>query len=291
MIIACAVTALAVSTGTATAAKLITSKDIAPGAVQARNIDTDAVALNRLSPGVRSILARAGKPGAVGLSGKDGGQGLTGDTGAKGDTGATGPKGDTGAPGSNGVDGAKGDKGATGNDGAQGPIGPVGPAGPTGAAGAAGKDGVVAPLSASLATPKAIANIGGPINAGYTDLNTSKTLPAGTYIVTVDAAFESATAGDPTVEVYPQVSLWIDKNHDGVFKWQDGEGDISPNAIMPVAANRHISTSGITQVTLTETTKVGLVAFGYTSTQQNERSGEINVVRAVLGALPVASAQ
>ncbi|HTE60279.1 MAG TPA: hypothetical protein VK631_07995, partial [Solirubrobacteraceae bacterium] len=107
-------------------------------------------------------------------------------------------------------------------------------------------------------------------------------------------AFESTTAGDATVEVYPQVSLFIDKDADGRLDYSTdpaaNEGDISPNAIMPTAANRHISTSGITQVTLAAGQKLGLAAFGYTSTQQNERSGEIKVVRAVVGALPVATA-
>jgi hypothetical protein len=113
-IIACALTALAVGTGTATAAKLITSNDIAPGAVQTRNIHNDAVTLNRLSPGVRGLLAQAGKPGANGLNGKDGAQGPKGDTGAKGDKGGTGANGDQGATGATG---------ATGDTGAQGPAG------------------------------------------------------------------------------------------------------------------------------------------------------------------------
>ena len=116
-------------------------------------------------------------------------------------------------------------------------------------------------------------------------------LAAGTYIVTVDAAFESALAGNSAVEVYPQVSLFVDKDADGRLDYSGdaavNEGIISPNAIMPSAANRHISASGVAMVTLTGSQKIGLVAFGYTSTQGNERSGEIKVVRAVVGALKV----
>ena len=109
--------------------------------------------------------------------------------------------------------------------------------------------------------------------------------------MTVDAAFMSASdSTTPDVEVYPQVSLWIDRNDDGEFMWEQQEGDISPNAIMPKAKKRHINASGITQVTITEdNTYVGLLAFGYTSTQGSERSGEINVTRAVISAMRVAT--
>jgi hypothetical protein len=268
-------------TGSAVAASAITSSQIKDGTIQSRDIRKGTIALNRLSPGLQERFATVGQSGPKGDSGAAGPQGPKGDpgpsvfgnaplAGAAGPAGPAGAKGDTGSKGDNGAQGDKGDKGDKGDAGAQGPA------------------GVLTPLAASLTAPKAITTIGGPINSGYTDLNTSKTLPAGTYIVTVDAAFESAQgAADPLVEVYPQVSLWIDRNHDNAFTWQT-EGDISPNAIMPVAKNRHISTSGITQVTLTEATKVALVAHGYSSTQGTERSGEINVVRAVLGALPVA---
>ena len=193
----------------------------------------------------------------------------TGAQGLKGETGAAGAKGDAGGhSGSRRV--AKGDKGDAG---------PQGPA------------GVVAPVSAVFpVTP--IANIGGPINTNQTVLGMVENLAAGTYIVTVDAAFESTVAGNPDVEVYPQVSLFIDKNGNGRLDYSAdstaNEGIISPNAIMPSAANRHISASGVAMVTLTATQKIGLVAFGYTSTQGNERSGEIKVVRAVVGALKVA---
>ncbi len=229
------------------------------------------------------VVATAGAKGDTGAAGADGAKGDTGAKGEKGDVGPAGANGENGAPGAKGEKGDVGPAGANGENGAPGAKGDKGDAGPQGPA------GVLSPLAASLTAPVAIKTIGGPINDGYTDLNTSKTLPAGTYIVTVDAAFESAqAAADPLVEVYPQVSLWIDKNRDNKFSWQT-EGDISPNAIMPVAKNRHISTSGVTQVTLTEATKVGLVAHGYSSTQGTERSGEIDVVRAVLGALRVAA--
>jgi Collagen triple helix repeat (20 copies) len=110
-IIACVLTALAVGTGTATAAKLITSKDIADGTIQTRDIGKDQVTLNRLSPGVRGILAQAGTPGANGVNGvngKDGVNGVNGKDGTQGvpgPTGATGPQGTPGAPGTDGTNG------------------------------------------------------------------------------------------------------------------------------------------------------------------------------------------
>jgi hypothetical protein len=141
---------------------------------------------------------------------------------------------------------------------------------------------------ATLDGTTAIADIGGPINANSTDLDTGVTLPAGTYLVTVDGSFESDTAAAPdSADVYPQLSLWIDANGDDSFSWQNGEGDISPNALMPTAAKRHISVSGSTVVTLTKSTYVGLRAFGYDSNQGSARSGEIDVIDATITATPL----
>lgn len=178
--------------------------------------------------------------------------------------------------------------GPAGPAGADGAVGPVGPAGPQGPVGTPGADAVIAPHMAMLTAPKTIANVGGPINTNNTNLDTGFTLPAGKYLITVDGAFMSAVASStPDVDVYPQLSLWLDKSGDGAFQWQEGEGDISPNALMPDAADRHISTSGRTIVTLDAETNVGLFGFGYTATRGSERSGEIDVVSAMLTATPL----
>ncbi|WGX99125.1 hypothetical protein [Nocardioides sp. L-11A] len=140
---------------------------------------------------------------------------------------------------------------------------------------------------ATLAADTTIAKIGGPINDNNTNLNTGLTLPAGKYVVTVDGAFESAVASSSAADVFPQLSLWLDKNGDNKFRWQDGEGDISPNALMPTAKNLHISVSGTTVLTLTQPTRVGLLAFGYASDQSEARSGEIKVIDATLTATPL----
>jgi hypothetical protein len=94
-VIACAVVALLVGGGTATAAKLITGKDIKDG----------SIALRDLSDGVQDKIEKPGKPGN---NGRNGAPGAKGDAGA---TGSQGPKGDTGAQGPKGDKGDKGDAG------------------------------------------------------------------------------------------------------------------------------------------------------------------------------------
>lgn len=149
-------------------------------------------------------------------------------------------------------------------------------------------DGVAGLEAAALGTPTTITKIGGSINANNTDLETGFTLPAGRYLISVDGAFESATAAaDPTVDVYPQLSLWLDRSGDGAFQFAAGEGDISPNALMPDAANRHIAVSGSSIIELDAETYVGLLAFGYDSNQGSARSGEIKVKSATITATPL----
>jgi hypothetical protein len=78
---------LIATAGTATAAKLVTGKQIKNGSVSAKD----------LSKAVRAQLKQAGLPGPQGVAGP---AGPAGPAGAKGDTGPAGP---TGAPGLSGV--------------------------------------------------------------------------------------------------------------------------------------------------------------------------------------------
>jgi hypothetical protein len=140
----------------------------------------------------------------------------------------------------------------------------------------------------ALADPMTIEKIGGPINDNNTNLDVGVTLEPGRYVVTVDGSFISdQAAGEGTPAVYPQLSLWIDRNDDGNFQWQALEGDISPNALMPTAANRHISVHGSTVIDVDEITNVGVLGFGYAADGSDARSGEIKVNRAVLTASPL----
>jgi hypothetical protein len=100
-ILACAVVALIVGSTSATAATLISGKDIKDGTITAQDIKRGSISSSRLARGLRERLQRVGAQGGPGA------------TGAKGDPGAPGTKGDTGAPGRDGLgeQGPKGDKG------------------------------------------------------------------------------------------------------------------------------------------------------------------------------------
>ena len=211
--------------GTATAGKLVGSKDIAKNAVTSKHIKNGTVKKADLSDGVKKALDRSGT---------------------------------------------------------QGPAGPAGPAGADGA------DAAVNVTTARLTDSTPIDKIGGPINDNNTNLETGFTLQPGTYVVTVSGAFENNTAATTDVNVYPQISLWLDKNKDGAFRWQDGEGDISPNARMSLTQGRHVSVSGTTVITLDAETPVGLLAHGYAEDTSDKRSGEIDVIDAVLTATKIA---
>jgi len=170
----------------------------------------------------------------------------------------------------------------------QGQDGKDGQDGEDGQDGQDGKDAFADMQVAALAQSTPIENIGGGINQNNTDLGVKLTLEPGKYLVTIDGAFISdQAAGDGTPAVWPQLSLWIDRSADGSFQWQENEGDISPNALMPPAADRHISVHGSTIVTVEETTEIGLLGFGYAADQSTARSGEIDVNRAVLTATPL----
>jgi hypothetical protein len=175
----------------------------------------------------------------------------------------------------------------------QGRDGVDGKDGVNGTNGVDGKDAFVDLKVAELGAPVAIENIGGPINTNNTDLGVGLDLAPGTYLVTVDGSFLSdVAAAEGAPAVYPQLSLWIDNTGDGEFQWQQGEGDISPNALMPTVADRHISVNGSTVIEITgdEPVHVGLLAFGYAADQSPARSGEIDVDRAVLTATPLPAA-
>lgn len=299
--------------GTAAVAdQLIGSKDIAKNAVLGKHIAPGAVKESDLAAAVKAKLNAAGTPGAQGpagpagekgatgaagkdgVNGKDGLNGKDGAAGKDGLNGKDGKDGAAGAAGADGKDGLNGKDGLDGKDGQAGAQGPAGADGQDGADGAQGPAGPVGPAGAlnfqfaQLAEAKTITTIGGPINTNFTNLDTKITLAAGTYVVNVSGSFisdQAAAAGSP--DVYPQLSLWLDKNKDNQYSWQT-EGDISPNALMPRAKNRHISVSGTSILVLTEATDVKLLAFGYDADQQSNRSGEIKVDRAVITAAKIA---
>ena len=196
------------------------------------------------------------------------------------------------------VEQSAGEPGPQGPQGEQGPRGAQGPQGETGARGPAGFGTMYVDGFAQDALQSGTSiNIGGSINARATDLGVELAdMPAGTYAVTIDGAFildQEASWND--VDVYPQLSLQIDRNCDGAFRWQDGEGDISPNALMPRMAGRHIAVNADTVIELQPTAEcedsttptLRLLGFGYDSEGGKSGDGEIEVMRATLTAVPV----
>lgn len=99
--------------GTATAAKLLTGKDIKNSSLTGadvknssltgKDIKNGSLGAAELSPAaITALKGAAGPSGATGATGAKGDKGDTGDKGDKGDTGAKGDKGDTGAKGDRG---------------------------------------------------------------------------------------------------------------------------------------------------------------------------------------------
>jgi hypothetical protein len=107
---------VAATGGTATAAKLITGKDVKNGSLTGQDVKNKSLGMSDLSAKARSSLrGQTGATGAAGLPGAAGAAGAKGETGL---TGPTGPKGDAGEP------GKPGEQGIQGNQGEQGPMGP-----------------------------------------------------------------------------------------------------------------------------------------------------------------------
>jgi hypothetical protein len=93
-VLAIGAVAFVVSGGLATAAKLITGRDLAPGTITSRELGRGSVTARKLARGLQRTLRGArgarGAPGARGAAGSAGAQGAAGPAGA---TGARGPAG------------------------------------------------------------------------------------------------------------------------------------------------------------------------------------------------------
>jgi Collagen triple helix repeat (20 copies) len=183
ILIACVVATLVVGGGTATAAKLMTGKDVRDGSLTGADIRNGSVSLNDLSRGTRAAIGKPGAPGprgdrradgAAGPAGRDGATGPQGPpgkdgTGLQGPAGPAGPKGPAGesaydawlaagnsgtkeqflaslkgATGTTGPQGAQGEKGETGAPGPHGEKGETGAPGPQGPKGEDGESVTVA---------------------------------------------------------------------------------------------------------------------------------------------------
>jgi hypothetical protein len=131
--------------------------------------------------GPQGAAGQNGLNGATGSTGVQGVRGNTGATGAQGPqglAGATGPMGPQGNQGFAGPTGAQGVQGAQGNNGAQGAAGNTGPTGATGPAGTA------VGLGPTFITPVTLTSA---VNIGWTPMDVSAYVPAGTKVVILDA--------------------------------------------------------------------------------------------------------
>jgi hypothetical protein len=95
-ILACVAVALIVGASSATAATLITGKQIKNGTITAQDIKPGSLTQSRLASGLRERLQRVGAQGGSALPGP---AGAKGDSGANGANGQKGDKGDKGDPG------------------------------------------------------------------------------------------------------------------------------------------------------------------------------------------------
>jgi hypothetical protein len=112
--------------GGATAAKLLTGKDIANKSLTGKDLKKKSVTSKHVKN--RSLVANDFKrgqlpAGAIGPVGPGGPEGPAGPEGPKGERGERGERGPAGPQGSAGADGADGTDGIDGTDGAQGPPG------------------------------------------------------------------------------------------------------------------------------------------------------------------------
>ena len=123
MVIACLALSIALG-GTASAAVLITGKEVKDGSLSGRDIANRS--LTGLDVRDRSLTPLDFNGSVQGPAGAAGPQGPKGDGGQQGPAGASGPQ------------GPKGDRGEQGLAGASGPAGPAGPAGTQGPSGVSG---------------------------------------------------------------------------------------------------------------------------------------------------------
>lgn len=162
--------------GGATAAKLVTGKDIAKKAVAGKHVKPNTISGKHVKD--RSLFARDFKAGQL-PAGRDGAVGAKGATGAKGDRGTTGPQGLQGGRGPAGTPGLKGDKGDDGAPGADGAPGS------DGAPGVSGLERASTTSALSSNSPKTI----------------TASCPAGKKVLGFGSAFTGGIGGAGNAEV------------------------------------------------------------------------------------------
>lgn len=148
--------------------------------------------------------------------------------------------------------------------GAQGPAGPQGVAGspgPRGSTGAQGPSGVQALTTNDLGGKPSIVT-GGSFVSNSTEVGTVS-LPAGTYLVSINAKATPPASGTSAVDVFPQFFVYDQVKNSGFT------GDLFNigSGALESGANANIDSyfSGSSTVTLSQATTLHIYAFGYDS--------------------------
>lgn len=135
-----------------------------------------------------------------------------------------------------------------------------------------GKQDALSPVSVASLNPAGyvtLTHVGGTISDKVTPTTADVTLSPGTYRVDFNETFSRllpAAAGTP--ETYGTAVLWLDKNNDGIYNWQNGEGagTAQTGAIAKTPTGSIEASANQTRiVTVTATTVLRGGAFGYNS--------------------------
>lgn len=133
-------------------------------------------------------------------------------------------------------------------------------------------------------SPVVISKIGGPITANGTKVpGVDLSGFSGKFLVQIYGQANRTVSATVDEGTQVQLSLWLDRDNDGVFEWKtvaDGgnnEGDISPVAGIPTQKDRSVTLYGQSIVQLNKTLHTKLVAFGYNNTTSDGSSGQITM--------------
>jgi Collagen triple helix repeat (20 copies) len=217
-LVACVVVALVVGGGTATAARLITSKDVRNGSLTGADIRNGSIAFKDLARGTRTRIDGSGGSTPVGSPPPAGAPGAKGDPGANGTNGLDGEDGQDGAQGPQGEVGRQGDTGPQGPQGDTGPQGGVGPQGPQGDTGPQGPAGPILPTTGHLLHVET-----GATQLAHLTYELDDPVPLNQFDLTF---FQEHVDGIGNFGA--NVILGVDADGDGTYESQDADWHLPP---------------------------------------------------------------
>lgn len=206
-------TAAKLLTGKQIAKKSITGKNVKPSTLTGKHVKDGSLGVRDLKKGVLGAGVAGGVPGPQGAVGPEGPRGAEGRAGADGAAGAAGPVGAAGPAGPAGAVGPAGPAGARGADGQDGGIGPAGPAGSSGATNVVIRNGADTNIQASTAVTASVScNVGeravggGATNGGTAGVHLTQTYPTPTTAGSIPTGwagtFENASGGPSVIRAW-----------------------------------------------------------------------------------------